>query len=187
MGIPPDDEVMVSLYASSKKIYPRAVKGLFSNWRWVTVWITQLVFYGLPWLEWNARQAVLFDLEARRFFIFGLVLYPQDFIYLTGLLVISALALFLFTAVAGRLWCGYACPQTVYTEVFLWIEKKVEGDRSARMRLDNAPFSAQKLGKKWLKHGLWALFALWTGFTFVGYFTPIRELASLSLAAGLGP
>ena len=80
------------------------------------------------------------------------MLYPQDFIYLTGLLVISALALFLFTAVAGRLWCGYACPQTVYTEIFLWIEKKVEGDRSARMRLDNAPFSAQKLGKKWLKH-----------------------------------
>ena len=186
-GIPPDDEVMVSLYASSKKIYPRAVKGLFSNWRWITVWITQLVFYGLPWLEWNARQAVLFDLESRRFFIFGLVLYPQDFIYLTGLLVISALALFLFTAVAGRLWCGYACPQTVYTEIFLWIEKKVEGDRSARMRLDSAPFSARKLGKKWLKHGLWVLFALWTGFTFVGYFTPIRELAVLSLAASLGP
>jgi cytochrome c oxidase accessory protein FixG len=178
---------LVSLYAASEKIYPRSVSGLFSNWRWVTVWITQLVFYGLPWLQWNARQAVLFDLETRRFYIFSLVLYPQDFIYLTGLLVISALSLFLFTAVAGRLWCGYACPQTVYTEIFLWIEKKVEGDRSARMRLDKAEFSAPKLGKKWLKHGLWIAFSLWTGFTFVGYFAPIRELAVLSLAASLGP
>jgi cytochrome c oxidase accessory protein FixG len=178
---------MVSLYAAQKKIYPRSVAGLFSKWRWITVWITQIVFYGLPWLQWNARQAILFDLEARRFYIFGLVLYPQDFIYLTGLLVIAALALFLFTAIAGRLWCGYACPQTVYTEVFLWIEKKVEGDRSARMRLDQSELSAGKFGKKWLKHALWILFALWTGFTFVGYFTPIRDLAALSLAASLGP
>jgi cytochrome c oxidase accessory protein FixG len=186
-GAQPDGEELVSLYASRQKIYPRSVAGFFSKWRWLTVWITQIVFYGLPWLQWNARQAVLFDLEARRFYIFGLVLYPQDFIYLTGLLVISALALFLFTAIAGRLWCGYACPQTVYTEIFLWIEKKVEGDRSARMRLDQSNLSAQKFGKKWLKHGLWILFALWTGFTFVGYFTPIRELAALSLAASLGP
>ena len=180
-------EIEISLYAPRQKIYPRSVSGLFSRWRWVLVWLTQLVFYGLPWLEWNARQAVLFDLEARRFYLFGLVLYPQDFIYLTGLLVISALALFLFTAVAGRLWCGYACPQTVYTEIFLWIEKKVEGDRSARMRLDQADLSAGKVGKKWLKHALWILFSLWTGFTFVGYFTPIRDLGAASLAMQLGP
>ncbi len=185
--VPADDEVMVSLYASRKKIHPRSVFGLFSKWRWVLVWVTQIVFYGLPWLEWNARQAVLFDLEARRFYIFGLVLYPQDFIYLTGLLVISALALFLFTAVAGRLWCGYACPQTVYTEIFLWIEKKVEGDRSARIRLDESDLNAGKFGKKTLKHALWILFSLWTGFTFVGYFTPIRELAGLTAALSLGP
>ncbi|QHE78407.1 cytochrome c oxidase accessory protein CcoG [Hydrogenophaga sp. PBL-H3] len=178
---------MVSLYASSQKIHPRSVSGVFSNWRWIMVWITQVVFYGLPWLEWNARQAVLFDLEARRFYIFSLVLYPQDFIYLTGLLVISALSLFLFTAVAGRLWCGFACPQTVYTEIFLWIEKKVEGDRSARLRLDAAAMSASKLGKRVLKQVLWIAVALWTGFTFVGYFTPIRELAALSVAASLGP
>jgi len=182
-----DDEAMVSLYASSQKIHPRSVSGVFSNWRWIMVWITQIVFYGLPWLEWNARQAVLFDLEVRRFYIFSLVLYPQDFIYLTGLLVISALSLFLFTAVAGRLWCGFACPQTVYTEIFLWIEKKVEGDRSARLRLDAANMSAGKFGKRVLKQVLWISFALWTGFTFVGYFTPIRELAALSLAASLGP
>ena len=171
-----DDEVMVSLYEAHKKIYPRSVSGLFSRWRWAFVWLTQLVFYGLPWLEWGQRQAVLFDLGARRFYIFGLVLYPQDFIYLTGLLVISALSLFLFTAVAGRLWCGYACPQTVYTEIFLWIERKVEGDRSARIRLDGASMSMEKLVKKWFKHLLWIMVAMWTGFTFVGYFTPIKEL-----------
>ena len=182
-----DDEIEISLYAARQKIYPRSVSGLFSKWRWVLVWLTQIVFYGLPWLQWNERQAVLFDLEARRFYIFNLVLYPQDFIYLTGLLVISALALFLFTAVAGRLWCGYACPQTVYTEIYLWIERKVEGDRSARMRLDQGPLSLQKFGKKWLKHFLWVAFGLWTGFTFVGYFTPIHELGSAVLAWSLGP
>ena len=170
------DEVMVSLYAASKKIYPRAVQGFFAYWRWICVVLTQLVFYGLPWLEWGTRQAVLFDLASRRFYIFGLVLYPQDFIYLTGLLVISALALFLFTAVAGRLWCGYACPQTVYSEIFLWIERKVEGDRSARMRLDDANFSMEKLVKKCYKHIIWISLSIWTGFTFVGYFTPIRDL-----------
>jgi len=182
-----DDEVMVSLYASRQKIYPRSVSGLLSRWRWALVWLTQLVFYGLPWLGWNDRQAVLFDLEARRFFIFNFVLYPQDFIYLTGLLVISALALFLFTAVAGRLWCGYACPQTVYTEMFLWIEKQVEGDRSARQRLDQSPMGLNKLGRKSLKHGLWLALSLWTGFTFVGYFTPIQELAGLLASLSLGP
>jgi cytochrome c oxidase accessory protein FixG len=170
------DEEMISLYASHEKIYPRSVSGLFSNWRWGMVFLTQLVFYGVPWLEWGQRQAVLFDLGSRRFYIFGLVLYPQDFIYLTGILVISALSLFLFTAVAGRLWCGYACPQTVYTEIFLWIEKKVEGDRSARMRRDALPMSVEKLTRKSTKHVLWLLVALWTGFTFVGYFTPIKEL-----------
>ena len=140
------------------------------------VFLTQLVFYGLPWIEWGQRQAVLFDLASRRFYIFGLVLYPQDFIYLTGILVISALSLFLFTAVAGRLWCGYACPQTVYTEIFLWIERKMEGDRAAQMRRDGQPWSLDRLWRKGGKHLLWLAVALWTGFTFVGYFTPIKVL-----------
>jgi len=184
---PSDEEVEVSLYAARKKIYPRAVTGLFAKWRWVFVWLTQLVFYALPWLMWNDRQAVLFDLEARRFYIFGLVLYPQDFIYLTGILVVSALALFLFTAVAGRLWCGYACPQTVYTEIYLWMEKLFEGDRSARMRLDQEPWSVRKLARKGGKQIAWILFGLWTGFTFAGYFTPIRELGAAVLEWNLGP
>ena len=180
------EEVMVSLYAAHQKIYPRSVSGLFSNWRWGMVFLTQLVFYGLPWLEWGQRQAVLFDLGARRFYIFGLVLYPQDFIYLTGILVISALSLFLFTAVAGRLWCGYACPQTVYTEIFLWIEKKMEGDRSARMRRDALPMSVDKFWRKGGKHLLWLAVALWTGFTFVGYFTPIKVLGLEVVQANMG-
>lgn len=164
-------------YAPEKKIYPRSVSGFFSNIRWVTVWITQIIFYGLPWLAWGQRQAVLFDLETRRFYIFGLVLYPQDLIYLAAMLIIAALALFLFTAVAGRLWCGYACPQTVYTEIFLWIEKLVLGDRSAHIRHDAQPWSVSKVARKSTKHFLWLAFSAWTGFTFVGYFTPIKELA----------
>src|SRR3954471_23655331 len=172
----PAEEESGALYASEKKVYPRAVTGRYARWRWAFVALTQVIFYGLPWLHWGERQAVLFDLGARRFYLFGYVLYPQDFIYLTGLLVLSALSLFLFTAVAGRLWCGFACPQTVYTEMFLWIERKVEGDRPHRMKLDAAAFSLEKLVKKWFKHLLWVMLAMWTGFTFVGYFTPIQEL-----------
>ncbi|PKO92201.1 MAG: cytochrome c oxidase accessory protein CcoG [Betaproteobacteria bacterium HGW-Betaproteobacteria-1] len=181
------DEVMVSLYAAQEKIYPRSVSGIFSKWRWVMIWITQIVFYGVPWLQWGERQAVLFNLEARRFYIFDLVLYPQDLIYLTAILIISALSLFLFTAVAGRLWCGYTCPQTVYTEIFLWFEKVIEGDRAARMKLDKSGMTAEKVTKKSLKHLVWGLFALWTGFTFVGYFTPIRELLQNWMVLQMGP
>jgi cytochrome c oxidase accessory protein FixG len=181
-----DDSEEVSLYVAHQKIYPRSVQGLFAKWRWAMVFLTQLVFYGLPWLEWGQRQAVLFDLGARRFYIFGLVLYPQDFIYLTALLVISAFSLFLFTAVAGRLWCGYACPQTVYSEIFMWVERKIEGDRSARMRLDGADMSLEKLFKKSYKHIIWLGIALWTGFSFVGYFTPIRQLGMAFFTGHMG-
>jgi cytochrome c oxidase accessory protein FixG len=181
------EAVVINLYAAADKIYPRSTFGFFTKWRWVTIWLTQLVFYGIPWIEWGQRQALLFDLEARRFYIFNLVLYPQDLIYLTAILIISALSLFLFTAIAGRLWCGYACPQTVYTEIFLWIEAKIEGDRAARMKLDDAPMSSIKLLKKGSKHAAWIVFALWTGFTFVGYFSPIRELGASVIGNNLGP
>ncbi len=182
-----DSSEVVSLYRSEEKIYARSVKGWFNNWRWSMVWVTQLVFYGLPWLQINDRQAMLFDLVSRRFYIFNLVLYPQDLIYLTGLLIISALSLFLFTAVAGRLWCGYTCPQTVYTEIFMWVERKIEGDRNARMRLDKSAFSAEKLARKTAKQAVWIAIGLWTGFTFVGYFTPIKELAHGVFSFTLGP
>jgi len=180
-------EASVFMYQAHKKIYARAVSGWFAGWRWGLVWATQLLFYGLPWLQWNDRQAILFDLGARRFYIFNLVLYPQDFIYLTGLLIVAAYSLFLFTAVAGRLWCGYACPQTVYTEIFMWVERTLEGDRAARMRLDAAPWGADKLLRKGGKQLAWITIGLWTGLTFVGYFTPIRDLAVAASTLGFGP
>lgn len=170
-----------------QKIYPRAVSGVFARWRWACVWLTQLVYYLLPWIPWQGRQAVLFDIASRKFYIFGLVLQPQDFIYLTGLLVVSALSLFLFTTVAGRLWCGYTCPQTVYSEIFLWLERKVEGERVKRMKLDSAPMSVRKFRVKAAKHTLWLVFSLWTGITFVGYFTPIMSLVADLVQLSAGP
>ena len=176
-----------SLYEAGPRIYPRSQRGHFARLRWLMVWITQMVFYGVPWLQWNGRQAVLFDIDARRFSLFGLVLWPQDFILLTGLLVGSALTLFLFTTVAGRLWCGYACPQTVYTSIFLWIERMTEGEWSQRRRRDDGARSMDWWRRKILKHGVWILFAAWTGFTFVGYFMPIRSLAGAMASLQLGP
>ena len=181
--VTPPPAKVIPLYKAKTKVYPRAIDGVFNRWRWVLLVATQLLFYGLPWLQWGERQMVLFDLGARRFYLWGLVLYPQDFIYLTGLLIISALSLFLFTAVAGRLWCGFACPQTVYTKLFMWLETHIEGDRSARMRLDKAPWTSwEKLWKKGAKQAAWISLALWTGFTFVGYFVPIRQLGAELLA-----
>ena len=178
---------VVKMYTAREEIYPREIQGRYANMRWFFVWATQLLFYGLPWLNWNGRQAVLFDLGARKFYIFGIVLWPQDFIYLAALLIISAYSLFLFTAIFGRVWCGFTCPQTVYTEIFMWIERKIEGSRSARMRLDRQPASAEKFLRKFAKHLSWGAVALWTGFTFVGYFTPIHVLAAEVMSLGLGP
>jgi cytochrome c oxidase accessory protein FixG len=182
---PTTDEV--ALYEIRRKIQPRAVHGWYARWRVALVFATQLVFYGLPWLSWNGRQAVLFDLGARKFYLAGGVFWPQDVIYLAVLLIVCALSLFLFTAVAGRLWCGYACPQTVYTEIFMWIERKIEGDRVARLRLDGAPMSTRKFAIRSAKHAAWLAVALWTGYTFVGYFTPIHVLGANVLALSLGP
>jgi cytochrome c oxidase accessory protein FixG len=173
----------ISLYEVHQKIYPRAVRGWFAAWRWALVWATQLVFYGGAWLQWNDRQAVLFDIAHRKFYLLGVVFWPQDVIYLSVLLILSALSLFLFTAVAGRLWCGYACPQTVYTEIFLWIERVIEGDRNARMKLDREASGTKKIFLKTAKHAAWIALSLWTGFTFVGYFTPIHELIRLDWGA----
>jgi len=178
---------VIKMYAAREEIYPRETTGRYATLRWLCVWLTQLGFYGLPWLSWNGRQALLFDLAARKFYIFGIVLWPQDFIYLAALLIICAYLLFLATAIAGRVWCGFSCPQTVYTEIFLWIERVIEGKRSARMRLDKQGPSLAKFAKKTAKHMAWGSVALWTGFTFVGYFTPIRELALQIVALTLGP
>ena len=167
-----------SLYVSERKVYPRDVSGPLQKLRVAAVaWLLGM-FYLFPWLRWDGRQAVLFDLPARKFHVFALTFWPQDFLFLALLLIIAALALFFFTALAGRLWCGYACPQTVWTEVFLWMERWTEGDRNRRMKLDAAPWSRDKLLRKGGKHALWLVFALWTGFTFVGFFTPIADLGS---------
>jgi cytochrome c oxidase accessory protein FixG len=145
------------------------------------------IYYITPLLQWNDRQAILFDLPARKFHLFGLTLWPQDFIYLAALLILAGLALFFFTAILGRVWCGYACPQTVWTEAYLWMERKIEGKHNQRKKLDKAPTSAAKIRTKALKHTVWIAFSLWTGFTFVAYFTPIDELAGELLNLNLGP
>jgi len=182
----PLDEVQESLYAKREKIYPRQVHGLFANLKFLSGFTLLGIFYAFPWLQWDGRQAVLFDLPARQFHLFGITFWPQDFFYLAMLLIIAGLSLFFFTAVAGRLWCGFACPQTVWTDVFLWMERITEGDRSKRMKLDKAPMSLRKFRIKFTKQFLWITFSLFTGFTFVGYFTPIRELGPALFAMQAG-
>ncbi len=175
------------LYVKAEKIYPRQVHGIFARLRVFTVWALLGFFYIGPWLTWNSKQAILLDLPARQFNLFGITFWPQDFIFLTWLLIIAALALFFFTSLAGRLWCGYACPQTVWTETFIWIERFVEGDRNQRMKLDKQPWSVRKIFLKTAKHGLWLSFSLFTGYTFVGYFSPITELTQSLIHWTLGP
>jgi cytochrome c oxidase accessory protein FixG len=175
-----------SLYSAQAKIYPREIAGRFADLRLLVVFVLLGIFYALPWLSWDGHQAVLFDLPARKFYIFGLTFWPQDFFWLTWLLISAALSLFFFTALAGRLWCGYACPQTVWTEVFLWLERLCEGTRNQRMKLDGGPWTREKLLRKGAKQSLWILFSLWTGFTFVGFFTPVAELGRKVAQASLG-
>jgi cytochrome c oxidase accessory protein FixG len=174
------------MYASAEKIYPREMKGRFDRLSKLATVTLLGLFYVVPWLTWDDRQAVLFDLPARKFYLLGLTLWPQDFPYLAMLLIIAGLSLFFFTALLGRVWCGFACPQTVWTEAFIWMEQWTEGTRSQRMKLDKAPWSWNKLRRKGSKQFLWVTFSLWTGFTFVGFFVPIRELGPelLTFSAG---
>ena len=182
-----DEQVAASLYAKAEKIYPRQVHGLFARLRVLGVLGLLGIYYVMPWLHWDGHQALLLDLPARKFHIFFITLWPQDFFYLAVLLIIAGLVLFFVTALAGRVWCGYACPQTVWTEAFLWIERKVEGNRMQQQKLDALPMSARKFRIKATKHFLWLAFSAWTGFTFVGYFSPIIELGRNLLAFNIGP
>jgi len=175
-----------ALYESAKKIYPREIGGRYARLSKLATNSLLGLFYVIPWLMWDERQAILFDLPARKFYLLGLTLWPQDFIYLAWLLMMAAFALFFFTALAGRLWCGFACPQTVWTEAFIWMEQWTEGTRSQRMKLDKAPWSWNKLRRKGSKQLLWITFSLWTGFTFVGYFMPIRQLGVDIVALNVG-
>ncbi len=159
-----------------EKIYTRRMQGFFQRIRLYTGWPLLLGYFLLPWFNMEGRQAVLFDLPERKFHILGLTLWPQDFPLLAALLIIAAFALFAVTTVAGRIWCGYTCPQTVWTSIFMWIEQKTEGSRNQRIKLDKAPWSAEKAVRKGSKHLGWLGVSAATGITFVGYFYPIREL-----------
>ena len=184
-------EAKIELYRKQGKIHAKATDGRFNRLRWGMVWITQLVFYGACWLSWNShgnvRQAILFDIADKKFYLFGLVLWPQDALLLAFALIVAAALLFLVTALAGRLFCGFACPQTVYTAIFTWVEARIEGDHLERLRLDQGPLNARKLLLKSIKHGLWLLIAGWTAISFVGYFTPIRTLLPSLAALAIGP
>ena len=175
------------LYKKRQKIYVREVHGIFAALRIAAMVALLGIYYGLPWIKWDGHQAVLFDLPARKFYIFGLTFWPQDFFYLSMLLIIAAISLFMFTALAGRLWCGYACPQTVWTEIYMWIERKIEGVARVQKKRDQGPHDAGYFGIKTAKHAAWLAFSLWTGFTFVGYFTPIQELWTSAFNWSLGP
>jgi len=173
---PSKSEASGDLYAAREKIYTRAFSGLFRNLRLVGGALLFVLYFGTVWLTWNGRQAVWWDLPERKFYIFGATFWPQDFILLSALLIICAFGLFFITVFAGRVWCGYTCPQSVFTWVFMWAEKVTEGDRNQRMKLDKAPMSADKFLRKTAKHSIWLAVSLAIGITFVGYFTPIRDL-----------
>jgi cytochrome c oxidase accessory protein FixG len=181
-----EDAGQGAFYVAAEKIYPREIDGRFARLRKIAAVALLGLFYGVAWLQWQGHQALLFDLPARKFHIFSLTLWPQDFLYLALLLIIAALSLFFFTALAGRLWCGYACPQTAWTELFIWIEQWTEGDRSRRMKLDRGPWNLEKFTRKGVKQVLWITLAVYTGFTFVGYFTPIRSLGGQLLGGSVG-
>lgn len=166
----------VDLYANREKIYTRSFTGIFRNLRMLGGAALFLLYFGTVWLNWNGRQAVWWNLPERKFYIFGSTYWPQDFVLLSALLIIAAFGLFFITVFAGRVWCGYTCPQSVFTWVFMWAEKVTEGDRNQRMKLDKAPMTARKFLRKLAKHGIWVGVSLATAITFVGYFTPIREL-----------
>ncbi|MFQ6574330.1 cytochrome c oxidase accessory protein CcoG [Pseudomonas sp. UM16] len=172
--------------SSDAKIHTRSFTGLFRNLRLTGAGFLFLLFFGTVWLNWNGRQAVLWDLAESKFHIFGATFWPQDFILLSALLIICAFGLFAITVFAGRVWCGYTCPQSSWTWIFMWCEKVTEGDRNQRIKLDAAPWGLSKLARRSAKHTLWLAISLLTGLTFVGYFTPIRPLTEELFTLQLG-
>lgn len=171
---------------SDGAIHTRSFTGLYRNLRIGFAGLLFALFFGTAWLNWNGRQAVLWDLAESKFHIFGTTFWPQDFILLSALLIICAFGLFAITVFAGRVWCGYSCPQSTWTWLYMWCEKISEGDRNQRIKLAAAPWSLEKIGRRTLKHTLWLAIAVMTGLTFVGYFTPIRPLAAELLTLQLG-
>ncbi len=174
----PEEIGEIDLYQKREKIYTRKIEGFFQRVRTYTGWPLLMGYFLMPWIDWGGQQSILFDLPARKFHILGLTLWPQDFPFLAWILIICAFSLFLVTKLFGRVWCGYTCPQTVWTSMFMWVEQRTEGTRNQRIKLDKGPWTREKVIKKTLKHGMWLGLAIWTGFTFVAYFTPARQLLS---------
>lgn len=172
----PAEVAEIDLYEKREKIYTRKIEGFYQRLRLFTGWPMLLGYYCLPWLNIDGRQAVWFDLPSREFHILGLTFWPQDFPLLAFLLIISAFGLFAITVFAGRVWCGYTCPQTVWTSIFMWIEQKSEGTRNQRIKRDQNPWSFDKAWRKLGKHAGWLFVSALTGLTFVGYFYPVRDL-----------
>jgi cytochrome c oxidase accessory protein FixG len=172
----PAEVAEIDLYEKREKIYTRKIEGFFQRLRVFTGWPLLIGYFIIPWLQWGERPAVLFDLPARKFHILFMTFWPQNFPLLAWLLIIAAFALFTVTVFAGRVWCGYTCPQTVWTSIFMWMEQRAEGSRNQRVKLDQQAWSANKLFRKLYKHGMWLGFGFLTGLTFIGYFYPIRDL-----------
>ncbi|CAD0265404.1 cytochrome c oxidase accessory protein CcoG [Pseudomonas veronii] len=176
----------VTAKSSDNQIHTRSFTGLYRTLRVAGAGFLFLAFFGTVWLNWGGRQAVLWDLAESKFHIFGATFWPQDFILLSALLIICAFGLFAITVFAGRVWCGYTCPQSSFTWLFMWCEKVTEGERNQRIKLQAAPWSLNKLARRSAKHTLWLSISVLTGLTFVGYFTPIRPLASELLTWQMG-
>ncbi|MEQ8747462.1 cytochrome c oxidase accessory protein CcoG [Pyruvatibacter sp.] len=171
-----------SLYEKRRAIHPKLVHGVFRNIKWVVMAVTLGIYYVLPWIRWDRGpnapdQAVLLDMPGRRFYFFFIEIWPQEIYYITGLLVLASLVLFLATSLFGRVWCGYTCPQTVWTDLFIMVERMVEGDRNDRLRMAKRPWTLGKFGKKLTKHSIWVLIALATGGAWVFYFADAPTLA----------
>jgi len=176
----------VKAKSSDNLIHTRSFTGLFRTLRVAGAGLLFLAFFGTVWLNWGGRQAVLWDLAESKFHIFGATFWPQDFILLSALLIICAFGLFAITVFAGRVWCGYTCPQSSFTWLFMWCEKVTEGERNQRIKLQAAPWSLNKLARRSAKHTMWLGISVLTGLTFVGYFTPIRPLAAELLTWQMG-
>lgn len=172
------DSSVLNLYEKREKVYTRRIEGFYQKLRFFTGWPLLFAYFIFPWLEVAGRQAVYFNLPERKFHIFWMTFWPHDFGLLAWTLMIAAFFLFFITTLLGRVWCGYTCPQTVWTAIFMWMEQITEGERHQRIRLDQAPWHWEKIRKRLMKHGLWLGFAAFTGFTFIGYFYGIRDLAA---------
>ncbi|QRM55767.1 cytochrome c oxidase accessory protein CcoG [Sinorhizobium sp. BG8] len=169
------------LYEKRKKIFPKRAEGQFRRFKWIVMFITLGIYYLTPWMRWDRGahapdQAVLIDLAGRRFYFFFIEIWPQEFFFVAGLLVMAGFGLFLVTSAVGRAWCGYACPQTVWVDLFLVVERAIEGDRNARMKLDAGPWSFDKTRKRVAKHAVWLLIAVATGGAWIFYFADAPRL-----------